>query len=215
MICTAGFVVCQPRRAADLLANRRQGFLCRHTARTEQSADRAETAVVEHYFSSPTKNIFVAVCLWTPRNRLTIVLWCMLDLPVGGAIPITLLPLQSQQTGRYRPHCSCPLAHNVENINCRQACIWPHNSAPSSRGDLHSHERGTVMALYNIHGSFGPISTHWIVNQIQGPRYANWNFSRVLKKTVLERPSDWLSEQHHTSQLTQDRFFRDVLLSHW
>jgi len=38
------------------------------------SNNRAEAAVVDHYFSSPAENIAVLVCLWIPGNRLMIVL---------------------------------------------------------------------------------------------------------------------------------------------
>jgi len=39
----------------------------------EHAADTAEAAAVDHYFTSPTENISVPVCLWTP-GRLMIVL---------------------------------------------------------------------------------------------------------------------------------------------
>jgi len=49
-------------------------FLCRRTASMEHAADTAEPAAVDQYFSSPTENFFVPVCLRTPGYRLTIVL---------------------------------------------------------------------------------------------------------------------------------------------
>ena len=85
-ICTAFFVVRRPRRAADTSTNRRQGFLCRRTASTEQAADTAEAAAVDQHFSSPTENISAPVCLRTPGCRLMLVLWCDLGLPVGGLL---------------------------------------------------------------------------------------------------------------------------------
>jgi len=50
----------------------------------EQAADTAEAAAVDQYFSSPTENISVPVCLRTPDNRLIIVLWCALGLQCGA-----------------------------------------------------------------------------------------------------------------------------------
>ena len=49
--------VWQPQHATDKLMNQRQAFLCRCTASMEQAANRAEAAVVDHYFLSPTENI--------------------------------------------------------------------------------------------------------------------------------------------------------------
>ena len=51
----------------------------------EHAADTAEAAAVDHYFSSPNENISVPVCLWTPGNRLMIVLWVIRN-TAGGAI---------------------------------------------------------------------------------------------------------------------------------
>jgi len=45
------------------------------------------------YRMSPTEHFLVPVCPWTQENRLMIVLWCALGLPVGGAIQMTLLLL--------------------------------------------------------------------------------------------------------------------------
>ena len=58
--------------------NRRQGFLCRRTASMEQAADRTETAAADHYFSSPTENLSVPVCIRPLES--------VFGLPEGGAI---------------------------------------------------------------------------------------------------------------------------------
>jgi len=72
-ICTACFVVWRPRRATDTSTDRRQDFLCRRTASIEEAADIGEpAAVINHYFPSPTKNISVPVCLWTPGYKLIV-----------------------------------------------------------------------------------------------------------------------------------------------
>ena len=73
--------------------SRRQGFVCNRIASVEQlqAADRAEAAAVDYYFSSPSENISVPVCIRTPRNRLMIVLWCTFGLPVGGGAISTSL----------------------------------------------------------------------------------------------------------------------------
>jgi len=42
---------------------------CCRTASTEQAADRAEAAVVDHYFLWPTENISVRVCLSTRASE--------------------------------------------------------------------------------------------------------------------------------------------------
>ena len=65
----------------------------------EQAASRTEATAVNYYFSSPTKNISIPVCAWTPRNRLVIVLLCALGLPVGGIVQIILLLLLSVSKG--------------------------------------------------------------------------------------------------------------------
>jgi len=46
-------------RYVDSSTKRRQGFFCRCMTSTEQAADTAEAAAIDHYFSSPTENIFV------------------------------------------------------------------------------------------------------------------------------------------------------------
>jgi len=58
----------------DSFAERVTGVSCPCTMSMEQAADRAEAAVVDHYFSSPTENISVPVCLWISGYRLMIVL---------------------------------------------------------------------------------------------------------------------------------------------
>ena len=51
--------------AADTSTNRRHGFLCRRTASMEHAADTVEVAAVDHYFPSPTENIFIPLCIQT------------------------------------------------------------------------------------------------------------------------------------------------------
>jgi len=48
------------------------GFLSCHTASIEQAAKRIEAAAVDQYFSSPTENISIPVCIRTLANKLTI-----------------------------------------------------------------------------------------------------------------------------------------------
>ena len=71
-ICTACFVVWRPRRAADTSTNQRHGFLCRRIASMEHAADTAQAAAVDHYFLSPTENVFVPVWLRTPERLIII-----------------------------------------------------------------------------------------------------------------------------------------------
>ena len=69
---TAGFIVWQPRRAADTSTNWRQGLFCCCTASMEQAADEAETAAIDGLVSSRSENISVSFCLRAPRYGLTL-----------------------------------------------------------------------------------------------------------------------------------------------
>jgi len=80
-ICTLCFVVWQRNHVVDMSTNWWQGFIWVCTASTEQAADGAE--VVDQL---PTDNMSVSVCLQTPGDRLMMVFWCTVSLPVVGTI---------------------------------------------------------------------------------------------------------------------------------